>query len=77
MTHTGTPKKVTFNSDSIEITEKSTRNLIVKGFANHASKAYDFPYIFLVSHPAALLTYANNTNKIWHEIFGHLNFKYL
>ena len=23
------------------------------------------------------MSHANKTNKIWHEIFGHLNFKYL
>ena len=27
--------------------------------------------------PTYLLTHANNTNKIWHGRFGHLNFKYL
>ena len=31
----------------------------------------------LASHPTTLLTQANNTSKLWHEIFGHLNFKYL
>ena len=39
MTHTGSPKRVTFNFDSVEITEKDTGNIIEKGFSNHASKA--------------------------------------
>ena len=25
----------------------------------------------------ALMSHANETNKLWHERFGHLNFKYL
>ena len=39
MTHTGSPKQVIFGPDSVEITNISTRNIIVKGVANHASKA--------------------------------------
>ena len=77
MTHTGTPKRVTFNSELVEIIEKSTGNLIVKGFANHASKDYEFSCFLLVSHPTTILTHANNTGKICHEIFEHLHFKYL
>ena len=51
MTHTGSPKRVTFDSDSVEIIKKDTGNLIAKGFANHASKAYGFSHYFSVSHP--------------------------
>ena len=42
MTHTCSPKRVTFDSDSVEITEKSTRKIVAKGIANHSTKAYDF-----------------------------------
>ena len=51
MTHIGSPKRVTFDSDSVEIIKKATGNLIAKGFANHASKAYGFSHYFFVSHP--------------------------
>ena len=77
MPHTGSPKRVTFKSDSVEIIEKDTGKIIAKGIANHASKAYEFFHFFIVSHPIVLLTHANNTSKIWHEIFENLNFKYL
>ena len=77
MTHTCSPKRVTFDSNSVEITEKATGNLIVKGIASHSTKAYEFSHFFPVSPPTALLSHANNTSKIWHERFGHLNFKYL
>ena len=49
----------------------------MKGIANHATKAYEFLQFFHVSPPTTLLTHANNTSKIWHEIFENLNFKYL
>ena len=77
MAHIYSPNRVTFDSDSMEINEKSIGNLIVKGFSNHASKAYEFSHFFPVSPLITLLTHANNTSNIWHEIFGHINFKYL
>ena len=77
MTHTISPKRVTFDSYLVEITYKSTRQLIVKGIANHSTKAYEFSHVLPISPPTPLLSHANNTGKIWHEIFGHLNFKYL
>ena len=51
MTHTGSPNRVTFDSDSVEITEKATGKLVVKGIANHSTKAYEFSYFFHVSPP--------------------------
>ena len=77
MTHTVSPKRVTFESDSVEITQKNTGNLTAKGIANNATKDSEFSHFLHVSPPTTLLTHANNTSKIWHERFGHLNFKYL
>ena len=77
MTHTSSPKRVTFDSETIEITEKATGQLIVKGISNHSTKAYELSHFLHVSRPTALLYHANNTSKIWHERFSHLNFKYL
>ena len=77
MTHIGSPKRVAFEFDMVEITKSSTGNLIEKGFDNHASKAYEFSHFLPASHPRALLTHANNTSKLCHEKFGHLNFKYI
>ena len=44
MTHTGSPKQVVFGLDSVGISDISTRKIIVKGVANHASKAYEFSH---------------------------------
>ena len=77
MTHTVSPKKLTFDSDSVEITEKSTGKLVVKGVANHSTKYYEFSHFLPISPPTNLLSHDNKTKNIWHERFGHLNFKYL
>ena len=76
-THIGSPKRVTFDFDSVEITETTTGNIIVKCIANDAIKDYEFSHYFPVSPPIALLTHDNNTSKIWHERFGYLKFKYM
>ena len=44
MTHTSSPKWVIFGPDSMEIIDISAGNIIVKGAANHASKAYEFSH---------------------------------
>ena len=67
MTHTGSPKKVIFSPDEVEITE----------VANHTSKVYMFSHFLPYSNPSALLIHANKASKLWHERFGHLNYKYL
>jgi hypothetical protein len=77
MTHTGSPKKVIFSPDEVEITEISSGRIIAKGVANHAQKVYMFSHFLPYSNPSALLIHANEASKLWHERFGHLNYKYL
>ena len=36
-----------------------------------------FKLKFPPMNPYALLTHANEASKLWNEIFGHLNYKYL
>ena len=52
MTHSGSPKKFLFGPDSVEISDISTGNIIDKGVANHASKAYEFSHFLPYSTPA-------------------------
>ena len=44
MTHTGPPKRVLFGLDSVDISNISTGKIVVKGVANHASKASEFSH---------------------------------
>ena len=77
MTHTGSPKKVIFSPDDVEITKISNGKVIAKGVVDHTSKVYKFSHFLPYSNPSALLIHANEASKLWHEIFGHLNYKYL
>ena len=51
MNHTGSPKRVIFGPDSVEITYISTGNIIAKGAANHFSKAYEFSHFMPFPEP--------------------------
>ena len=51
MTHTGSPKRVIFGPDSVEITYISIGNIIAKGVANHSSNAYEFSHFLSFSEP--------------------------
>ena len=77
MTHIGSPKKVIFSPDDVEITEISSGKVIAKGVVDHTSKVYMLSHFLPYSNPSALLIHANEESKIWHEIFGHLNYKYI
>ena len=39
--------------------------------------ACDFPGLNTYSNPSTLLIHANEESKLWHEIFVHLNYKYI
>ena len=77
MTHTGSPKKAIFSRDDVEITDILNGNVIAKGVVNHTSKVYMFSHFLPYSNLSTLLIHANEASKIWHEIFDHLNYKYL
>ena len=77
MTHTGYPKKVIFSPNDVEIIEISNGKVIPKGVVDHTSKVYMFSHFLPYSNPSALLIHANEESKLWHEIFGHLNYKYV
>ena len=51
MTHSGSPKRLIFGPDSVEITNISTGNIIAKGVANHNSKEYEFSHFMPFSEP--------------------------
>ena len=77
MAHTKSAKKVVFTPNDVEITEMSNGTVIEKKFVDHSSKVFNFSHSMPFSNPSALLTHANEASKLWHERFGHLNYKYL
>ena len=77
MTHTGSPKKFIFSPNEVEITEISNGKVIEKGIVDHTLKVYKFSHFLPYSNPSALLIHANEERKLWHEIFDHINYKYI
>ena len=77
MTHTEVPKRATFIPNDVEITEISSRKLVVTGLENHHAKAYEFSHFVADAKATALLTHGNEVSRLWHERFDHLKFNYL
>ena len=51
MTHTGSPKKVVFTPNDVEIIEISNGRVIAKCFFDHSSKVYKFSHFMPFSNP--------------------------
>ena len=77
MTHTGMSKRVSFSPNDVEITEIASGKFTAKGHANPHAKSYEFSHFVADENPTALLTHGNEVSRLWHERFGHINFKYL
>lgn len=50
---------------------------ITVGKADHQSRLYTFSHFAPNISPTALLTHLDGVSKLWHEQFGHLNYRYL
>ena len=77
MTHIGEPKRVIFTPDSVEISEISTAQVVPVGYADHHERMYKFCNFLSTSSDQALHSHANEVSKIWHDMFGHMNYRYL
>ena len=65
MTHIGSPKKVIFSPDDVEIIEISNGKVIAKVVVDHTLKVYKFSDFLPYSNPFALLIHANEERNIW------------
>ena len=72
MTHTGSPNKVIFSPDVVEIIEILNGKVIAEGFVDQTSKVYKFSHFTPYSSPSDILTHANEEGNIWHETFSIL-----
>jgi hypothetical protein len=76
MTNFGTGNKFIFTPNSVEIYDMQTNSRVATGEVNHQSRLYTFSEFIELDY-ALLLTHANESSRIWHERFGHLNFRYM
>jgi hypothetical protein len=73
---TQTGKMVEFTSNSVTILDMHDNSIIVVGEVDHKSLFYKFTK-FTNYDSSFLLTHANESSRVWHERFGHLNFRYI
>jgi hypothetical protein len=69
-------KRVEFTSDSVTVLDMHDSSIIVVGEVDHKSWLYKFTK-FIDYDSSFLLTHANDSSRVWHERFGHLNFRYM
>ena len=77
MTYSGESKRVTFTPDTVAIEEISTNKVVALGFDDHNARMYKLSHFLPYSRENVLPSHANETSKLWHEIYGHLNYTYL
>jgi hypothetical protein len=76
MMNSGTKKKFVFTPNSMDIYDMQTNSGVPTGEVNHQSRLYTF-FEFIEPDSALLLIHADESSRIWHESFGHLNFRYI
>ena len=76
MMNSGIGKKVIFTPNALDIYDMKTNSRVATSEVNHQSRLYTFSE-FIEPDYALLLTHADESSRIWHERFGHLNFRYI
>jgi hypothetical protein len=69
-------KKVYFTPDSMSIFNMQDNSKIVVGEINHQSWLYTFSK-FIEPNSYVLLTHVDDSSRLWHKRFGHLNLRYM
>jgi hypothetical protein len=76
MTNSSTRKKFIFTPNFVDIYNMQTNSKVATSEVNHQSRLYTFSE-FIEPGSTLLLTHADESSRIWHERFGHLNFRYM
>jgi hypothetical protein len=76
MTNFDTGKKFIFTPSAVDIYDMQTNSRVATGEVNYQSRLYTFSE-FIEPDFSLLLTHADESSRIWHERFGHLNFRYM
>jgi hypothetical protein len=76
MTNSDTENKVVFTPNAVDIYDMQTNSRVATDEVNHQSRLYTFSE-FIEPDSALLLTHVEESSRIWHERFRHLNFRYM
>jgi hypothetical protein len=69
-------KKLIFTPNVVDIYDMQTNSRVSTNEVNHQSRLYTFSK-FIEPDSALLLTHDDESSRIWHKRFGHLNFIYM
>jgi hypothetical protein len=72
----GTKKRVIFTPDAVDVYDMQTNYMVATSEVNNQSRLYTF-FEFIEPDSALLLAHANESSRIWHEMSGNLNFRYM
>ena len=76
ITHSSTRKRVEFTHDAVNIFDIQSNSKVATGEVNHRYRMYTFSK-FIELDSTLLLMHADDSSRLWHEIFDHLNFRYI
>ena len=75
--HLGDGHKVEFLPDSVLVQSLKDDSLVAVGKFNDDKRLYSFSHFVPKSLSQALLTHSTSQINLWHEQFGHLDFRSL
>jgi hypothetical protein len=73
MMNSSTKNKFIFKPNFLDIYDMQTNSRVATNEVNHQSRLYTF-FEFIELDFYLLLTHVDESSRIWHERFGHLNF---
>ena len=65
-----------FTLDAVNIYDLYSSSKIATDEVNNGARLYAFSE-FIEFESSLLLTHADDSSRLWHEKFGHLNYKYM
>ena len=77
MIHIGSSKRVSFTQYDMDISKIYAGQVVAVGILDHESIMYKFSHFLPYYSDNVLLSHANETNRIWHDRFGHLNYRHI
>ena len=78
ITHSGEGKTVTFTPREVVIKDfKDPQKVFAIGIVDDITKLYKFKKFGSSPFPLVFVAHSDNLSKIWHERFGHLNYRSL
>ena len=78
ITHSGESKIVEFSPHDVVIKDlKDPRQILATGIADDSTRLYKFHNFGSSNLPSVFVAHNDEVSKLWHERFGHLNYRSL